>query len=162
YLSDASGWFQVVRLAADGKTRTVLTSGNREHGEPTGGFGYAPLPSPDGSRFVHNDVHDGLIDLVIAPIAGAPPVKPRRAGPRPEDPAGDGRGGRGPGRDPVAGRGAQRRLHRRRHGARRDRREPGPAAGRLAVARPRRGPGERPPAPGDQLDAGGPGRRLRP
>ena len=49
YVSDADGWFQVVRLAADGKTKTVLTSGKREHGEPSGGYGYAALPSPDGA-----------------------------------------------------------------------------------------------------------------
>src|SRR5438552_11631192 len=50
YLSDADGWFQVVRLSADGRARTVLTTGRRDHGEPSGGYGYAALPSPDGSR----------------------------------------------------------------------------------------------------------------
>ena len=60
YVSDADGWFQVVRLTADGHDRIVLTSGEREHGEPSGGVGSAPLPSPDGSRFVHVEVHDGL------------------------------------------------------------------------------------------------------
>ena len=34
YVSDADGWFQVMHLAADGRARTVLTSGSREHGEP--------------------------------------------------------------------------------------------------------------------------------
>ena len=48
YLSDADGWFQVVRVGADGTDRTVLTTGRREHGEPSGGYGYAALPSPDG------------------------------------------------------------------------------------------------------------------
>jgi dipeptidyl aminopeptidase/acylaminoacyl peptidase len=81
YLSDAEGWFQVVRLGADGRTKTVLTSGEREHGEPTGGYGYAPVPSPDGRRFVHIDVHDALIDLVVAPIAGDGPVKRGRGRP---------------------------------------------------------------------------------
>jgi dipeptidyl aminopeptidase/acylaminoacyl peptidase len=81
YLSDASGWFQVVRLSNDGKTRTVLTTGNRDHGEPSGGYGYAALPTPDGERFVHGDVHDALIDLVIAPIGGATPVKRPRGRP---------------------------------------------------------------------------------
>ncbi len=81
YLSDADGWFQVVRLAADGRTKTVLTNGKREHGEPSGGFGYAALPSPDGSRFVHLDVHDALIDLVVAPIGGSEPVKRGRGRP---------------------------------------------------------------------------------
>ena len=81
YLSDSDGWFQVVRLAADGRTKTVLTSGRREHGEPSGGYGYAPLPSPDGSRFVHVDIHDALIDLVVAPIGGSTPVKRGRGRP---------------------------------------------------------------------------------
>jgi dipeptidyl aminopeptidase/acylaminoacyl peptidase len=81
YLSDASGWFQVVRLSNDGKTRTVLTTGNRDHGEPSGGYGYAALPTPDGERFVHGDVHDALIDLVVAPIGGATPVKRPRGRP---------------------------------------------------------------------------------
>jgi dipeptidyl aminopeptidase/acylaminoacyl peptidase len=81
YLSDANGWFQVVRLSADGRERTVLTTGSREHGEPSGGYGYAALPSPDGSRFVHGEIHDGLIDLVVAPIGGATPVKRGRGRP---------------------------------------------------------------------------------
>jgi dipeptidyl aminopeptidase/acylaminoacyl peptidase len=81
YLSDADGWFQVVRLTANGRDRTVLTSGSREHGEPSGGYGYAPLPSPDGSRFAHIDVHDGLVDLVVTPIGGGPPVKRGRGRP---------------------------------------------------------------------------------
>ena len=34
YVSDADGWFQVVRRTADGHDRIVLTSGDREHGEP--------------------------------------------------------------------------------------------------------------------------------
>ena len=81
YLTDADGWFQVVRLAADGRGRTVLTNGKREHGEPGGGYGYAALPTPDGARFVHGDVHDALIDLVVAPIGGAEPVKRGRGRP---------------------------------------------------------------------------------
>ena len=81
YLTDADGWFQVVRLAADGRSRTVLTNGKREHGEPGGGYGYAALPTPDGARFVHGEVHDALIDLVIAPIGGAEPVKRGRGRP---------------------------------------------------------------------------------
>jgi dipeptidyl aminopeptidase/acylaminoacyl peptidase len=81
YLTDADGWFQVVRFGADGRERTVLTSGSREHGEPSGGYGYAPLPSPDGSRFTHVDIHDGLIDLVVTPISGGGPVKRGRGRP---------------------------------------------------------------------------------
>ena len=81
YLSDADGWFQVVRLAADGRSKTVLTTGKREHGEPSGGYGYAALPSPDGARFVHGEIHDALIDLVVAPIGGSQPVKRGRGRP---------------------------------------------------------------------------------
>ena len=71
-MSDAGGWFQVVRIAADLRTRTTLTKGAQEHGDPNGGFGVNPLPSPDGRRFSHIAVHDGQIDLVIAPIDGGP------------------------------------------------------------------------------------------
>ena len=81
YVSDADGWFQVVRLTADGHDRIVLTAGEREHGEPSGGFGYAPLPSPDGTRFVHVEVHDGLCDLVVGDLAGSPAPKRGRGRP---------------------------------------------------------------------------------
>jgi dipeptidyl aminopeptidase/acylaminoacyl peptidase len=82
YASDVDGWFQVVHLAADGRERRVLTSGEREHGEPSGSTGYAALPSPDGHRFVHIDVHDGLIDLVVATTGtDAPPPKRGRGRP---------------------------------------------------------------------------------
>ena len=50
FVSDADGWFQVVRRSPDGRDRFVLTDGEREHGEPSGGLGYVPLPSPDGTR----------------------------------------------------------------------------------------------------------------
>ena len=81
YVSDADGWFQVVRRAPDGRDRIVLTDGEREHGEPTGGVGYGPIPAPDGSRIVHIEVHDGLIDLVVRSIAEASPPKRRRGRP---------------------------------------------------------------------------------
>ena len=68
FVSDRDGWFQVVRLAADLATRTVLTRGAREHGEPGGAFGYGPIASPDGRRFAHIEVHDGLVDVVAAPL----------------------------------------------------------------------------------------------
>jgi dipeptidyl aminopeptidase/acylaminoacyl peptidase len=67
-ISDADGWFQVVRVGPDLRERTILTSGVREHGEPTGGFGSVALPSPDGRWFTHIAVHDGLVDLVVAPL----------------------------------------------------------------------------------------------
>jgi dipeptidyl aminopeptidase/acylaminoacyl peptidase len=81
YVSDADGWFQVVRLTADGRDRVVLTSGEREHGEPGGGVGYCPEPSPDGSRFVHVEVRDGLIDLVVRELEGS--ATPKRGRGRP-------------------------------------------------------------------------------
>ncbi len=81
FVSDADGWFQVVRRTPDGHDRIVLTAGAREHGEPSGSAGYAPLPSPDGSRFVHIEVHDGLVDLVVADLAGAVPPKRGRGRP---------------------------------------------------------------------------------
>ena len=81
YVSDADGWFQVVKRSADGHDRIVLTAGDREHGEPAGAVGYVPLPSPDGARFVHIDVHDGFVDLVVADLAGA--VAPKRGRGRP-------------------------------------------------------------------------------
>jgi len=86
YVSDADGWFQVIKLTADGHDRIVLTAGEREHGEPGGGVGYVALPSADGSRFVHIEVHDGLQDLVVGELAervapkrgrGRPPRTPR-------------------------------------------------------------------------------------
>jgi dipeptidyl aminopeptidase/acylaminoacyl peptidase len=83
YVSDADGWFQVVRRTADGRDRIVLTAGNREHGEPGGGIGYAPLPSPDGSRFAYIEVHDGLQDLLVGELGpGAAPKRGRGRPPR--------------------------------------------------------------------------------
>ena len=81
YVSDADGWFQVVRRSPDGRDRIILTDGEREHGEPTGSYGYAPLPSPDGSRVVHIEVHDGLIDLIVRGLGEA--AQPKRGRGRP-------------------------------------------------------------------------------
>ena len=69
-LSDADGFFQAVRISTDGRDRIVMTAGSHEHGEPSGGWGYVPLPSPDGRHFVHVDIHDGLADLLVADLAG--------------------------------------------------------------------------------------------
>jgi dipeptidyl aminopeptidase/acylaminoacyl peptidase len=59
----------------------VLTDGEREHGEPTGSYGYAPLPSPDGTRITHIEVRDGLIDLVVRGLGAGPPPKRGRGRP---------------------------------------------------------------------------------
>jgi len=83
YVSDADGWFQVVCRSPDGRDRIVLTDGQREHGDPSGGYGYVPLPSPDGSRIVHIEVHDGLIDLVVRGLGdGTPPKRGRGRPPK--------------------------------------------------------------------------------
>jgi len=81
FTSDADGWFQVVRLTPDGRDRIVLTSGNREHGDSNLTPGGAPLPSPDGSRFVHIEVHDGLQDLVVGELGAAKAPKRGRGRP---------------------------------------------------------------------------------
>jgi dipeptidyl aminopeptidase/acylaminoacyl peptidase len=81
FVSDADGWFQVVHLTADGRDRVVLTGGEREHGEPGGGVGYAPLPSPVGRHFAYIEVHDGLQDLRVAELGAGGAVKHRRGRP---------------------------------------------------------------------------------
>ena len=81
YVSDADGWFQVIRRSADGRDRIVLTDGEREHGEPSGTYGFVPLPSPDGARIVHIEVHDGLVDLVVRGSGGGTPPKRGRGRP---------------------------------------------------------------------------------
>jgi dipeptidyl aminopeptidase/acylaminoacyl peptidase len=83
YVSDADGWFQVIRRSADGRDRIVLTEGEREHGEPSGTYGFVPLPSPDGARLVHIEVHDGLVDLIVRGSgAGTPPKRGRGRPPK--------------------------------------------------------------------------------
>ena len=67
-ITDQDGWFQVVCLSLDGGRRDILTSGRQEHGEPGGGWGYAPLPSPDGRRFVHIEIREGLAKLMVGDL----------------------------------------------------------------------------------------------
>jgi dipeptidyl aminopeptidase/acylaminoacyl peptidase len=81
FSSDADGWFQIIRLTADGHDRIVLTSGEREHGDTGWNPGSAPLPSPDGSRFVHVEIRDGLQDLIVRELDGAAPPKRGRGRP---------------------------------------------------------------------------------
>ncbi len=79
-VSDRDGWFQAVRVSADGSTRSVLTGGRREHGEPGGGWGYAPLPSPDGRRFACVEIHVGTVDLLVGDLTQGPgPAAPETA-----------------------------------------------------------------------------------
>ena len=83
YLSDEDGWFQVIRRSPDGRDRIAITDGEREHGEPSGSYGYAPLPSPDARRVVHMEVRDGLIDLVVRELGdGATPKRGRGRPPK--------------------------------------------------------------------------------
>ena len=159
YVSDADGWFQVVRLTADGHDRIVLTSGEREHGDPSGGAGSAPLPSPDGSRFVHVEVHDGLAGPGRRRPRGGRGTTPRPGTPAEDAPDRHG-GDRGQPDQPVGrrlevGRLAGRRGVDRRHRRTRDR------AGRpVAAAGARRRRGRRATAPGHRLAAGRPARRA--
>ncbi|MGD0247680.1 MAG: S9 family peptidase [Candidatus Limnocylindrales bacterium] len=83
-ISDQDGWFQVVRVSVDGKERIILTTGQHEHGEPSGGWGYVPLASPDGKRFVHIEIREGLADLLVGDLcdgtgAKEPPGASRRS-----------------------------------------------------------------------------------
>ena len=87
FVSDADGWFQVVRLTPDGRHRLVLTSGQREHWDAAAalgfgfGSGFTPEASPDGKRFVHVEIHDGLVDLVAHEFDAGPPPKRGRGRP---------------------------------------------------------------------------------
>lgn len=81
-ITDEDGWFQVVRKSVEGNERTTLTTGRREHGEPGGRPGYAPLPSPDGRRFACIEIHDGLVDLLVGEMPGADGAGPLPAGQR--------------------------------------------------------------------------------
>jgi dipeptidyl aminopeptidase/acylaminoacyl peptidase len=69
HVTDADGWFQVARIPPDGGTAQPLTLGAREHGEPSGSYGWAPLPSPDGTRLIHIEVAEGLVRLLVIPTA---------------------------------------------------------------------------------------------
>ncbi len=88
FVGDADGWFQVVRVGADGAGRRTLTAGAVEHGAPGSLFGIAPIPSPDGTRFVHAIIRDGLQQLHVASMTGAVPAK-RRPGRPPKHPLPD-------------------------------------------------------------------------
>ena len=153
FVSDADGWFQVVRLTADGHDRIVLTAGEREHGEPGGGAGHVPLPSPDGSRFVHIEVHDGLQDLLVGELGGAQPPKRGRGRP-PKQAAHGQRDGGGQPDQSVGRRVAGRRMARGRGLDRRGRRARFGAAGPVAAARSRRRARWLAAAAGDRFDAG--------
>jgi dipeptidyl aminopeptidase/acylaminoacyl peptidase len=88
FISDADGWFQVVRLAADLTSRTPVTAGAQEHGEPGALYGLEAHPSPDGRRIAHPVIHDGLVDLAVSPLDGAPARARRPKSPPSPMPAG--------------------------------------------------------------------------
>ena len=92
FVSDADGWFQVVRLAPDLETRTTITAGAQEHGEPGALFGLEALPSPDARLLAHPGIHDGLVDLVVSPLGGGPPGRAAKAAQRATRPIGAGTG----------------------------------------------------------------------
>jgi dipeptidyl aminopeptidase/acylaminoacyl peptidase len=87
HVSDASGWFQVVRRSADGRETVALTAGEREHGEPQAMWGFVPLPSPDGSRYTYPEFHDGLADLLVGETDVAAPKRGRGRPPKTPRPA---------------------------------------------------------------------------
>ena len=82
HISDASGWFQVVRRAGDLTAATVLTGGERDHGEPAATFGWVPLPSPDGTRFTFPEFRDGYVALLVADMPAGPAKRGRGRPPR--------------------------------------------------------------------------------
>ena len=105
--------------------------------------GSAPLPSPDGSRFVHIEVHDGLLDLVVGDLAGA--VAPKRGrGRPPKTPRTVTATATGQRDQPVGRRLAVGRLDRGRGLGRRHRRERDAAAGPVAAAGARASPARTP------------------
>ena len=87
YATDADGWFQVARRSPDGRETTVLTRGEREHGEPSASFGFVPLVSPDGSRFSCPEFHDGFVDLLVGELSAAPAKRGRGRPPKNPRPA---------------------------------------------------------------------------
>ncbi len=78
---EVDGWLQVVRVAADGSGRSVLTSGTVENADYGGSEGWCALPSPDGTRFVHVTIRDGCIAALVAPLAGGAPARRPRGRP---------------------------------------------------------------------------------
>ena len=124
-------------------------------------FGYAPLPSPDGTPL---RPHRGprRAAWTSSSATSPAPSRPKRGRGRPPKTPRTVAGGRGRAADqPVGRRLAVGRLAVGRRVGRRDRRERDPPAGPVAAAGPRRRPGGRPAAPGHRLDAGRARRRAR-
>jgi dipeptidyl aminopeptidase/acylaminoacyl peptidase len=84
FISDMDGWFQVVRLAADLRERTILSAADQtarvrhDHGEPTGAPGFIPLASPNGSLVAYVRFDEGYADLLVGPLG---PIAARKRGP---------------------------------------------------------------------------------
>ena len=150
YVSDADGWFQVVRRTRRRPRPDRADAGDREHGEPGGGFGYAPLPSPDGSRFVHIEVHDAVQDLLVGEL-GRRQRPEARPGTAAQDATNRRRRHRRPTDQPLGRRLARGRLAPGRRLGRGHRREREPAAGPVAAARAGRCAGRCEAAPGHRL-----------
>jgi len=87
HISDEAGFFQVVRRPADLGAPTTLTAGERDHGEPAATFGFVPLSSPDGAQFTYPEFRDGLVDLRLGYLAGAPAKRGRGRPPKKPRPA---------------------------------------------------------------------------
>jgi len=81
YATDADGWYQVVRRFLDGQLAT-LTSGQREHAEPSGSVGWVPLPAPDGSRITYPEFRDGYVDILVAVLGNGTPKRGRGRPPK--------------------------------------------------------------------------------
>jgi dipeptidyl aminopeptidase/acylaminoacyl peptidase len=82
FVTDRDEWFHVTRRSPDGTQTAPLTAGKREHGEPSGADGFQPRSSPDGGRFTYPEFHDGLVDILVAPLATAPAKRGRGRPPK--------------------------------------------------------------------------------
>ena len=81
-MSDAERLVPGRAASPDGRDRIVLTDGEREHGEPcrrVSATRRCRRRTP--AAFVHIEVHDGLVDLVVRSLSAAQPPKRGRGRP---------------------------------------------------------------------------------